>query len=198
MHNWNVPYKGDVISEERAEQKWLCHSHISHAAWILPNCLLGASWPRPTLAPALSNTRCRSLNAVGAGGCVCVCMLIKGKSGECSGWVHHQGHGLQHTVSAAVTSHRHKQATWSLTTQLTLTGLPLCFSLSLLFCLLLTFLCIDTDDLNANWQWICLEEHNDLWACAKRTNNAKNVTGFFFLKNKFKMYLLWILVNVFH
>lgn len=54
-------------------------SHALNVAWTLPKCVLGAGQPGPTRVPALSNTRCRSLNAVGAWGgggvcwnCVCV------------------------------------------------------------------------------------------------------------------------------
>lgn len=43
-------------------------SHALNVAWTLPKCLLGVGQPGPTRVPALSNTRCRSLNAVGAGG----------------------------------------------------------------------------------------------------------------------------------
>lgn len=43
-------------------------SHALNVAWTLPKCLLGAGQPGPTRVPALSNTRCRSLNAVGACG----------------------------------------------------------------------------------------------------------------------------------
>lgn len=100
------------------------------------------AWANP-LAPALSNTRCRSLSASGGGGCcvyvrmcvggevvvfcvhMCICVCTWGGDGglyggwgvegDCSGWVCHQGHSPQHTVSIAVTLHCHKQATWSLT-----------------------------------------------------------------------------------
>lgn len=45
-------------------------------------CVPAAGWPGPTLAPALSNTRCRSQIAVGAGGCsACVIVSNGGEAG---------------------------------------------------------------------------------------------------------------------
>lgn len=76
------------------------------------------------------NTRCRSASAAGAvGGCVrgekdgALVLCVRSnrdsgrQSGDCGGWVHHQGHVLRRTVSRAVTLHRHRRATWSLTEQ---------------------------------------------------------------------------------
>lgn len=56
-------------------------SHALNVAWTLPKCVLGAGQPGPTRVPALSNTRCRSLNAVGAWGGVfvgtaCACTRV--------------------------------------------------------------------------------------------------------------------------
>lgn len=124
------------------------------------HCLLGAGWPRPILAPALSNTRCRSPSAPGAGGsCVFVCVSGEavvycaqkhmcacsskrrgGQSDDGSGWVHHQGHGPQRTVSIAVTLHRHKQATWSLTTRQTTPRAYSCRSLTVALSIVFLFL----------------------------------------------------------
>lgn len=49
-----------------------CYTNTLH-------CLLGAGWPGPTLAPALSNTRCRSPSAPGAGGS-CVFVRVSGEA----------------------------------------------------------------------------------------------------------------------
>lgn len=124
------------------------------------HCLLGAGWPGPTLAPALSNTRCRSPSALGAGGscvfvrvsgeavvycahkrmCACSSKRRGGQSDDCSGWVHHQGHGPQRTVSIAVTLHRHKQATWSLTARQTTPRAYSCRSLTVALSIVFLFL----------------------------------------------------------
>lgn len=85
--NLCVPYKaGGIYFIGMSGAKGLCHSYTSHATWTLLHCLLGAGWPGPTLPPALSNTRCRSPSAAGAGGCgvflhtiVCVCMHLHGR-----------------------------------------------------------------------------------------------------------------------
>lgn len=75
---------GGVLIERRERAgKVLCHSHTpTHVTCYIstPQCLLGADWPGPTSAPALSNTRCRSPSAAGAGGLWCIsahkCMCV--------------------------------------------------------------------------------------------------------------------------
>lgn len=70
-----VPYKAGGVYFNR--KSTLPFTHVTRYM-NTPHCLLGAGWPGPTLAPALSNTRCRSLSAAGAGGCgVCVCLCVR-------------------------------------------------------------------------------------------------------------------------
>lgn len=70
---------------QRKEQSAPPSTHVTRYM-NTPHCLLWAGWPGPTLAPALSNTRCRSASAAGAGGMwclrVCVCWW-----GGCGGFV---------------------------------------------------------------------------------------------------------------
>lgn len=77
--NLHVPYRAGFQENER--RKKCLAIHTVTCCMNTPHCLLGAGWPGPTLAPALSNTRCRSPSAAGAGGCgvsvcACLCMLV--------------------------------------------------------------------------------------------------------------------------
>ena len=88
--NLNAPCEAGgvlIVEESETAGKVLCHSHTpTHVTRYMnaPQCLLGADWPGPTSAPALSNTRCRSPSAAGAGGlwcisahkCLCVCVCV--------------------------------------------------------------------------------------------------------------------------
>lgn len=61
---------------QHIEQSRTCSTIHTHHM-LREHCrLLGAAWPGPTLAPALSNTRCRSLSASGGGGC-CACVCVR-------------------------------------------------------------------------------------------------------------------------
>lgn len=92
------------------------HTPRSAGGWLTWTNLIPCTLPTQHVGRLVL----QGLGDVVCGGVVAFCAHKQtrrwgGEGDDCSGWVHHQGHGPKRPVSTAVTLHRHKQATWSLT-----------------------------------------------------------------------------------